>query len=201
MGHALIYQARARTIQNDIPDALRLAARAFSAYPGEETAPARSVKSKSEEPPDLPLNVPREVAVYYEPLQEADTNSEAAASPTLPDKSAAFIPLSYVAEAPQRIEIYRKLAQATDKAALENLRTELRDRFGPVPPAVELLLLVGELKILASEKAVTVIEVKDDRLMLTRNNDFITLGGKFPRLTKKQASARLKEIKKLLLAL
>jgi len=38
LGHALIYQARARTIQNDNPDALRLAARAFSAYPGEETA-------------------------------------------------------------------------------------------------------------------------------------------------------------------
>jgi transcription-repair coupling factor (superfamily II helicase) len=169
--------------------------------PDEETAPARSVKSKSEEPSDLPLNVPREVAVYYEPLQEADADSEAVTSPALPGKSAAFIPLSYVAEAPQRIEIYRKLAQATDKTALENLRTELRDRFGPVPPAVELLLLVGELKILASEKAVTVIEVKDDRLMLTRNNDFITLGGKFPRLAKKQASARLKEIKKLLLAL
>ena len=38
MAHALIYQARARTIQNDIPDALRLVARAFSSYPGEETA-------------------------------------------------------------------------------------------------------------------------------------------------------------------
>ncbi len=38
MGHALIYQARARTIQNDTPDALRLASRAFSAYPSEETA-------------------------------------------------------------------------------------------------------------------------------------------------------------------
>ncbi len=38
MAHALIYQARARTIQNDAPDALRLVARAFSAYPGEETA-------------------------------------------------------------------------------------------------------------------------------------------------------------------
>jgi hypothetical protein len=36
---------------------------------------------------------------------------------------------------------------------------------------------------------------------LTRNNDFITLGGKFPRLTKKDAKARLKEIKKLLLAI
>ncbi|MCU1334788.1 MAG: Thiol-disulfide isomerase / thioredoxin [Bryobacterales bacterium] len=38
IGKALMYQARARTIQNDNQDALRLAARAFSAYPGEETA-------------------------------------------------------------------------------------------------------------------------------------------------------------------
>jgi thiol-disulfide isomerase/thioredoxin len=38
IGRALVYQARARTIQKDTPDALRLAARAFSAYPGEETA-------------------------------------------------------------------------------------------------------------------------------------------------------------------
>jgi transcription-repair coupling factor (superfamily II helicase) len=68
-------------------------------------------------------------------------------------------------------------------------------------PAVELLLQVTELKILASEKAVTIIEVKEDKLMLTRHGDCITLGGKFPRLTKKQAGARLKEIKKLLLAL
>ncbi|MBZ5634001.1 MAG: TlpA family protein disulfide reductase [Acidobacteriia bacterium] len=38
IGHALMYQARARTIQKDHADALRLAARAFSAYPSEETA-------------------------------------------------------------------------------------------------------------------------------------------------------------------
>jgi len=66
---------------------------------------------------------------------------------------------------------------------------------------VELLLAVGELKILASEKSVTVIEVKADKLMLTRNHDFITLGGKFPRLTRKDTKARVKEIKRLLLAI
>jgi hypothetical protein len=33
------------------------------------------------------------------------------------------------------------------------------------------------------------------------HNDFITLGGKFPRLIKKEAKARLKEIKGLLLAI
>ena len=108
---------------------------------------------------------------------------------------------NYVTEPQHRIEIYRKLAQANEKSALENLQKELRDRFGPLPPAVELLLQIAELKILASGKSVTAIEVSDDRLMLTRHDDFITIGGKFPRLTKKDAKARLKEIKRLLLAI
>jgi transcription-repair coupling factor (superfamily II helicase) len=118
-----------------------------------------------------------------------------------PRPAAAALPHNYVTEPQHRIEIYRKLAQATDKSALENLSKELRDRFGPLPPPVELLLAVGELKILASEKAVTAIEVEEDKLKITRHNDFITLGGKFPRLTKKEAKARLKEIKRLLLAI
>jgi len=116
-------------------------------------------------------------------------------------RNSASLPHNYVTEPQHRIEIYRKLAQTADKAALESLTRELRDRFGPLPPPVELLLQLAELKILASEKAVTIIEVKDDKLMLTRHGDFITLGGKFPRLTKKDAKARLKEIKKLLLAI
>jgi transcription-repair coupling factor (superfamily II helicase) len=111
------------------------------------------------------------------------------------------LPENYVTEPHHRIEIYRKLAQATEKPALENLQKELRDRFGPLPPNVELLLAVGELKILASEKNVTSIEVEKDKLKITRHNDFITLGGKFPRLTKKETKARLKEIKRLLLAI
>ena len=78
---------------------------------------------------------------------------------------------------------------------------ELRDRFGPPPPAVELLLAVGELKILASEKNVTSIEVEDDKLKVIHQNEFVTFGGKFPRLTKQDAKARLKEIKRLLLAI
>jgi transcription-repair coupling factor (superfamily II helicase) len=114
---------------------------------------------------------------------------------------ASTLPENYVTEPHHRIEIYRKLAQATDKPALENLAKELRDRFGALPPAAELLLQIGELKILASEKAVTAIEVEEDKLKITRHNDYITLGGKFPRLTKKDTKGRLKEIKRLLLAI
>jgi transcription-repair coupling factor (superfamily II helicase) len=114
---------------------------------------------------------------------------------------ASTLPENYVTESHHRIEIYRKLAQVTDKPALDALQRELRDRFGPLPPAVELLLAVGELKILASGKNVSSIEVEADKLKVTRQNDFITLGGKFPRLTKKEPAARLKEIKRLLLAI
>ncbi|MBI2946706.1 MAG: DEAD/DEAH box helicase, partial [Verrucomicrobia bacterium] len=116
-------------------------------------------------------------------------------------RAAGYIPFAYIGEARQRIEVYRKLAQITDKPSLDRLRRELLDRFGKLPRAMELLLLVTELKYLASDRGVASLETKEDKLMLTRNNDYITLAGKFPRLTKKDARARLLEIKKLLLAL
>jgi transcription-repair coupling factor (superfamily II helicase) len=77
----------------------------------------------------------------------------------------------------------------------------LRDRFGPPPPALLLLLQISELKVFASERGISLVEVKEDKLMLTRNNDFIMVGSKFPRLTKKDAAGRLKEIRRLLLSL
>jgi transcription-repair coupling factor (superfamily II helicase) len=129
--------------------------------------------------------------------EKAGAGSSASARAT----SLAFIPHGYAPEPRHRIEIYRKIAQAGDSAALAALGTELRDRFGAPPAPVELLLQVAALKILAAERGISSIEVVEDKLMLTRQGDFITLGGKFPRLTKKQAPARLKEIKRLLLAL
>jgi transcription-repair coupling factor (superfamily II helicase) len=113
----------------------------------------------------------------------------------------ASIPFSYISDARQRIEVYRKLAQAGEKPSVQALEKELCDRFGKVPPSIVLLLQLAEIRILASEKRVTIIEVKEDRLMLTRNNDYVMIGSKFPRLTKTTPGGRLGEIKKLLLAL
>ena len=159
----------------------------------EEVAVAEVRKPKEE----IVVNVPRETATYEEwsdPFDEPERPIPVARTP-------AYLPLNYITDSRQRIEVYRKLAQITEKPALEKLGRELRDRFGPLPPAVETLLQLSELKVLASDKAVTVIETKDDKLMLTRNGDLITFGGRLPRLTKKEAGGRLKEIKKLLLAL
>ena len=118
-----------------------------------------------------------------------------------PGLTQACIPLTYITEAQQRVDMYRKIAQVTERADLEAVRKELRDRFGPLPDAMDLLLRVTELKLMAVERKVSAIETKDGKLMITRNNDFIMLGGKFPRLTKKAASAKVNEIRKLLLAI
>src|SRR5204863_8197724 len=98
----------------------------------------------------------------------------------------------------QRMEIYRKLAEVTDTESLQKLRAQLRDRFGPIPAPVELLLMVADLKLIAASRQITAIETQDDKLMLTPNADLITVDDKFPRLTGKSARARLNEIKRLL---
>jgi transcription-repair coupling factor (superfamily II helicase) len=60
---------------------------------------------------------------------------------------------------------------------------------------------VAVLKVLAAERGVGVIESKEDKLMLLRGGDFIQMGGKFPRLTKREPRARLNEIRRLLQSL
>lgn len=166
---------------------------------GEESEAARiPAPKKSDKQLVIEINIPRETAVYW---SEDKASSSVGSAPVPVKKAPAYIPFDYIADSRHRVEMYRKIAQATDKPGLDSLKKELRDRFGPVPPAMELLLQINELKVLASEKNVTAIESKEDKLMLTRNNDLIQLGGKFPRLTKREAKARLTEIKKLLLAL
>jgi transcription-repair coupling factor (superfamily II helicase) len=141
------------------------------------------------------IQVPREIGTWA--TEETPAAEEPKSFPT----AAATFPVAYISQAQHRIDIHRKLAQATDDAALRELKNELRDRFGPLPASAELLLKVSELKLLAAEKGVTLIETKGDKLMLTRRNDYLMMNGKFPRFTRTTPSARLGEIKRMLLSL
>jgi transcription-repair coupling factor (superfamily II helicase) len=173
----------------------QLLKQSVSALKGEKGKPRVEVQVRFD---FLALNPAEGPSAAQIPLSDAGAGDHAS-GPI--DKASAYIPIGYISDARQRIDIYRKLAQATEKPALEGLRRELRDRFGPLPRAMGLLLQVAELKILASARSVAEIETKEDKLMLTRNNDYITLAGKFPRLTKREPKARLNEIKKFLTAL
>ena len=171
----------------------------LSLNPGEETS-RRPAKKASKEPkkPKFDIQVPREdVAIYLEEDEEPKAPIEEEPSHRHP----ASIPFSYVTEVQQRIEVYRKLAQINDKESLAALKNELRDRYGPLPSAVELLLLVADIKWMASDRNISSVETRNGKVILTRNRDLIMVGDRFPRLTKKRPEARLKEIKRLLLSL
>lgn len=110
----------------------------------------------------------------------------------------ACLPYQYIEDQRHRVDIYRKLAQVCDKSELDALSAEVRDRFGVLPQPVEMLFLVAEIKLAAASHQITRIECSDGRLKITRNNQLVTLQGKFPRLTKKSALARLNEIRRLI---
>lgn len=59
---------------------------------------------------------------------------------------AAFLPPRYVEREDLRLEAYRRLAEIKDHAAVEDLRTEWLDRYGPLPEEAEALIAVGRLR-------------------------------------------------------
>lgn len=59
----------------------------------------------------------------------------------------AYLPDSYIPDIRTKIDLYRKLARLTEVAQLTDFAQELRDRFGPLPPPVERLLELHELRI------------------------------------------------------
>jgi transcription-repair coupling factor (superfamily II helicase) len=61
----------------------------------------------------------------------------------------AHLPHDYLGVERLRLEMYRKLAQARDAAALDEIVDELTDRYGPPPPPVVNLVAVARLRLLA----------------------------------------------------
>ncbi|HWP83340.1 MAG TPA: transcription-repair coupling factor [Bacteroidota bacterium] len=71
----------------------------------------------------------------------------------------AFIPEFYVESDTERLDFYRRLYKAQTFEELEEMRRELRDRFGEYPEEVEHLFRVVELRILASRIPFVKIEL------------------------------------------
>ena len=110
----------------------------------------------------------------------------------------AFLPTSYIEESKLRIQAYRQLAGISRPDELETLRETWRDRFGRMPEAVENLLELTALKLLAASHRVQQIEVRGLKVMLTRGGDFVLVAGKFPRLTSRNPVTKVREICRLM---
>jgi transcription-repair coupling factor (superfamily II helicase) len=140
---------------------------------------------------------PQQAASHLDFVASREPDFLAAAAGT---KAPAFLPMSFLEDAGTRISAYRALVGAKDEAALDALAASWRDRFGVrLPEAVENLLLVHAIRIVAGERGITKLEVKELKVMLSRGADYILIGNKFPRLsTRLDPSARLRELMELI---
>ncbi|MCF7929764.1 MAG: transcription-repair coupling factor [Spirochaetales bacterium] len=59
-----------------------------------------------------------------------------------------FIPDSYIEEALEKMEVYKKIAAIETDEELERTYAEIEDRFGPLPEEVQSLLSLAEIRIM-----------------------------------------------------
>lgn len=77
----------------------------------------------------------------------------------------ALIPDSYI-PSPYKLEIYRRLSLVSSVDEIEDLKNELRDRFGDIPKEVNNLLKIATLRVLAQRRMIRKISITDDRILL-----------------------------------
>jgi transcription-repair coupling factor (superfamily II helicase) len=78
----------------------------------------------------------------------------------------AYFPEDYIPDANQRLLFYKRLASLRDSEELEGIQEEIRDRFGPIPPEVENLFRVMDLRRVLKDHLVEQVSYHDERLSL-----------------------------------
>jgi len=79
----------------------------------------------------------------------------------------AHLPTEYVPDEAQKLELYRRLARARSLGDIAAFRQEATDRFGPMPPAVQRLVEVAELRLAAEAAGISSIS-REEGLLVVR---------------------------------
>jgi len=99
------------------------------------------------------------------PKAEAVT-PEVEVSPVIELPLQAYLPDDYVPDETLRLKLYQRLAGLGSEEELEDLRQELEDRFGVLPPPTEELLYVLRIRLLSTGGGVQAIGREDNNLVL-----------------------------------
>lgn len=81
-------------------------------------------------------------------------------------KIEAYIPESYIEDEQQKIEMYKRIRQIASLESLDEIASDLIDRFGDYPKEVADLLQLAKLKFLADQALVTQISRRENQLTI-----------------------------------
>jgi transcription-repair coupling factor (superfamily II helicase) len=86
--------------------------------------------------------------------------------PRLHLKVDAYIPDQFIPDEAQKVAICQRLSRTKDRQGLEDIRLELEDRYGPIPPPTLALLDLAAVGLLAKEKGIDLVAVQDHDLVV-----------------------------------
>jgi transcription-repair coupling factor (superfamily II helicase) len=78
----------------------------------------------------------------------------------------AYIVEDYIPDSKQKIEIYKKISSIMDLEDVQDIKEELKDRFGPIPKPVLNLIKIGKVKVLALNLNVKEIETEENLVFI-----------------------------------
>jgi len=76
------------------------------------------------------------------------------------------LPEDYISEKLQRVQVYQMLAQAKTEKDIEELRSEISDRFGKPPPEMGQLLLLAEIRMYGVRMKLERVTSRGEKLTL-----------------------------------
>ncbi|MEX0995403.1 MAG: TRCF domain-containing protein, partial [Balneolaceae bacterium] len=78
----------------------------------------------------------------------------------------ALLDSKYVSDNVERLNLYRKLAEASTVEETDEWKDELSDRFGPLPDTARNLLMAARIKLFASRLFIRKVTIRDNRMWL-----------------------------------
>ncbi|HEV8613098.1 MAG TPA: transcription-repair coupling factor [Gemmatimonadales bacterium] len=77
------------------------------------------------------------------------------------------LPDSYIADDDTKLDLYRRLARAVSSGEIDELRQEMRERFGPLPEEADRLLDLSRLRVLGGTLGIQHILVRGEEARVT----------------------------------
>ena len=110
-------------------------------------------------------------------LKEAE-NNDGTVEPAPPEFSTvrvdigidARLPDSYIEDLAQRLSIYQRLARIQNESEIADLDEEIRDRFGPMPTHVKLLMKTSRMRVMAEAAGIELVSANETRATLSLKN-------------------------------
>ena len=79
------------------------------------------------------------------------------------------VPPEYIEDLAQRLSLHQRLSWSNSEDEIQELRNELRDRYGPIPDGVEVMLETARLRLLAEQADVASLRANGERARLLLN--------------------------------